>query len=521
LKRLPFLPLFFLGLTVVFGAVVWVRVASYDAQPSELQQTAALNDTVPEERRVVSDGSVPAGAEGTIEPLRDGESNSARGRSSAREQRYNELLRAAPPSAPASAPPAPKEPSLLDRVVAPIANAFNINRTKPQPVVPPRPQPMQQQPPQPGRASESQPAERQPERKEPQEEPDPDTDTTPPTLTAAEFVPPQVHDGEETSLIVMVNDNLSGVRGVSGVVSSPSGALQGFSCRPDGTGRYVARIVVPKDAAEGWWQVKYLTLSDNANNSVNLNAAQGALPQSAQFRVTSSNSDSTGPQLMGAWIERPSMRAGERVTMFVQAEDKQSGVAQVSGVFVSPAKTARIGFGCRQGGAGTWECTVSPPNCLDCGLWRLEQIQVQDKANNMSTFRSDNQFVSPITLDITSDSCDSEPPMLQSLSLSPMVVSNREGGSIRIEAILADDGCGVASLSGQAVPASGAGGQRVYFSFEPAGDGRTYVGTIQIEKAAAKGVWNIAWLQALDKGHNLQPYQTNDPVISRVTFRVE
>lgn len=517
MKRLSFLPLFFIGLVAVFGATVWIRVASYNGQPAELQQNAELNDPRGHDRRALSDGSAPIGAEGTIEAYPDEDGSRARARSSAREQRYRELLQSAPPAAPAQ-----KEPSLLDRVVNPIANALNLNRTKPP--AQPRPYQPQPQPQQPRTADGQQPqSDRNADRKneQPQEEQDPDTDTTPPTLSAAEFMPSQVHDGEETSLIVMVSDNLSGVRGVSGVVASPSGALQGFSCRGDGAGRYVARIVVPKDAAEGWWQVKYLTLSDNASNSVNLNAAQGALPQSAQFKVTSSNSDSTGPQLKSAWIERPAMRAGERNTVFIQAEDEKSGVAQVSGVFLSPSKSARIGFGCRPGAAGTWECAVSPPSCLDCGLWNLEQIQLQDKANNMSTFRMDNQYVSAIKLNIDADSCDSAPPVLQSLSVSPMVISNREGGTIRIEAILADDGCGVASLSGQAVPKSGAGGQRVYFSFDPSPDGRTFVGNIQIEKAAAKGIWNIAWLQALDKGHNLQPYQTNDPVISRVTFRVE
>lgn len=520
MKRIPFLPLFFVGLAVVFGGAVWVRVASYDGQPAELQKTAELNDTRAQERKVLSDGTTPVGAEGTIETFPDDDGSPSRARSKSREERYNELLRSTPPPA-----PAPKEPSLIDRMVAPIANALGMNRTKPEEKKAAPQQRVQPQPQSnPNRAeSNSSQNDRNSDntRHDPNEEQDPDTDTTPPQLVSAEFTPNEVHDGEETTLVAVVTDNLSGVRGVSGVVASPSGALQGFSCRNDGPGRYVARIAVPKDAAEGWWQVRYLTLSDNASNSINLNSGSG-LPQTAQFRVTSSNSDSAGPKLTGARLERYSMRAGERNTMLIDAEDEKSGVAQVSGVFVSPSKTARIGFGCRQSGpGGSWECAVSPPTCLDCGQWSLEQIQLQDKANNMSTFRMDNQIVSAIKLDINADSCDSTPPVLQSLTLSPTYVSNRDGGTIRVEAILADEGCGVASLSGQAIPQSGAGNQRVYFSFDPSTDGRTFVGNIVIEKAAAKGIWKIAWLQALDKGHNLQPYQTNDPVIARVSFRVE
>ena len=95
-------------------------------------------------------------------------------------------------------------------------------------------------------------------------------------------------------------------------------------------------------AAEGVWVVKYLTLADNAGNTVNLNSGTGALPPTASFRVVSSASDSTGPQLKAVWIERPAMRAGDKNTIFVQAEDDKAGVSLVSGVFVSPTKVARV-----------------------------------------------------------------------------------------------------------------------------------------------------------------------------------
>jgi hypothetical protein len=221
------------------------------------------------------------------------------------------------------------------------------------------------------------------------------------------------------------------------------------------------------------------------------------------------------------YLEKRSMNAGERNTVFVQAEDDKSGVALVSGVFVSPSKQARIGFGCRAGSAGAWECTVSPPACLDCGAWRLEQVQVQDKANNMATFRGDNQLVSQIVLDISGQSCDAGPPQITALALNPTVVSNTEGGTINITALVQDDSCGVASLSGQAIPAGAIGGQRIPFSFDPSPDGQNFTGRISVPKHAAKGLWTIAWIQALDKGHNLRAYGAAEPVLARVTFRVE
>jgi hypothetical protein len=438
---------------------------------------------------------------------------------SERERRYQELLRSAPPGAPPPPPPQQPAPSLLDRMVAPIANALGM-RQKPQPQAPPPPvQPRQE------RAAEKPGTNpRNTTTTDPNVDPnDPDTDVVAPQLMSVAFNPPEIQDGGETILTILANDNLSGVRSVSGVIASPSGSMQGFACTREGeTNQFVTRVAVPKDAPSGVWQVKYLTILDNASNSAHLNAAQGALPMTARFTVASADSDASGPQLKAVWLDKPAMRAGDRNVLFVQAEDEKSGVSLVSGVFVSPSRTARIGFGCRLGGTGAWECAVTPPTCLDCGVWKLEQIQLQDKANNMTTFRNDNQVVSAVVLDIAGERCDSAAPVVTQFLLAPTVVSNAEPTVIRVQATAMDDGgCGVASLSGLAVPPGGIGGQRRYITFEPSPDGQNFTGKLEIPQFAAKGQWTIAWIQALDKGHNLRAYSANEPVVARATFRVE
>jgi hypothetical protein len=435
-----------------------------------------------------------------------------------REQRYNELLRAGvPPRSAAEAadhPPAAapaQEPSLLKRMVTPIANALGIRQSAPSPTPNPRQQQSQQQ------QQQQNPKNEPPEDREP---PDPDSDLLPPQLLAIEFTPPQVKDGESTTLIATVVDDLSGVATVSGVISTPTGGLQGFACQRDGeTQRYVAQVKIPTDAAEGVWKVNYLTLADNARNSVNLSAAQGMLPPSASFRVTSSNSDATGPTLKAVWIDRQAMRAGERNVLFVQADDEKSGVNVISGVLLSPSKNARIGFGCQLNGQGVWECPITPPTCLDCGLWSLEQIQVQDKASNMANFRADNPLVKNVHVDISAEQCDSTPPQLSSVVLDPPAVSNSEANTIVARAVVSDDICGVANLSGQAAgPGAGPSAPRLYFSFEKQGD--IWLARISVPKHAARGVWKIVWIQVLDGGHNLKAYSERDPALLGVTFRV-
>jgi hypothetical protein len=519
-------------LGIAFAAAVWLRLRSLEARDAIVQTasaataataledgtTTAAPGTQPEEYLLEPAGSTSSA------PERRGETQAQR---SARERRYEELLRAAPPPGPTPQPRAEKPaepPTLFDRVVNPIANALGINRTKPAqppPAINPRQAQASQNPP--GSAPNDPPPSRTTTSEDPRnpQEGDRETDLLPPQLMAAEFIPPQVSDGEQTTFAVMVQDNLSGVRSVSGVITSPSGSLQGFACSREGdSNRFVARINVPKDAPEGMWEVKYLTLSDNASNNVSLNRAQGSLPVTAGFRVNSSAPDSAGPQLRSVWLDRQAMRAGEKNTLFIQADDEKSGVSFASGVFISPAKSARIGFGCRAGNGGMWECPVTPGTCLDCGIWVLEQIQLQDKANNMSTFRADNQLVKTVALDIAGDSCDSIAPTMTMLTLNPTVVSNAQDSVITVTATLHDEGgCGASTLSAQAAPVGSA--QRRPVTFMPSTDGTTFVGRLEIPKFAAKGEWVIAWAQTLDKGNNLRIYGANDPVLARATFRVE
>lgn len=513
---------------------VWLRIRSLEAH-HEVIQTASAAST---DATALEDGTMPsqvgnepetytiAPVDGTAPPDRRNETAAQR---SARQQRYEELLRAAPPPGPApppvqaSAAKPVEPPSLFDRVVSSAASALGINRPKPpQPVAPRPPQSNNNQTANSNAPDDTTRPSNSDDPRAPQTD-DAETDVQPPQLMSAEFIPPQIGDGQETMLAVNVRDNLSGVRSVSGVITSPSGSLQGFACSREGDGpRFVARINIPKDAPQGEWKVKYLTLSDNASNTVNLNSTQGGLPASAKFHVDSSAPDSTGPVLRDLRLERTDMRAGEKNTLIIQAEDVESGVSFASGVFISPGKTARIGFGCRGGANGMWECPITPGTCLDCGMWVLEQIQLQDKANNMSTFRGENQLVKGLNLTIAGDSCDATPPTITMVTLNPLVVSNAQASVITVQATLQDEGgCGASSLSAQASPPGGVGGQRRPVTFMPSGDGTNFVGRLEVPQFAAKGEWSIVWMQTLDKGGNLRVYGVSDPVVAKATFTVE
>lgn len=518
--RIPFLPTFLAILAVTFAVVLVARIRSYTGTGGGMNgagDVAAASGGVSSTR---GSSSSLSSSDDVAETSTIVDANSNNGTTTsaakAREQRYRELLNAPPPKGPAAAPPqqppvhtvaaakpTEKPQSAIAKIIQPIKNLFGGNSAPP---------PVQQPSTRPGSDTD----------RNPRGEKDPSTDTTPPQVTAVAFDPIQIHDGDSASVIVMAMDDLSGIRGISGTVTSPTGkALQGFACQREApeSNRYIGRVTIPKDAEEGMWHINFLNISDNASNGLTLAYAQAPVLQAAQLQVTSSRSDKTPPTVKAAWIDRRAMRAGEKNTLFVQAQDDKSGVNLVSGVFLSPHQHARIGVACRSGDGDLFTCEFTMPACLDCGDWQLEQIQLQDKASNMTAVTAGaSDVIKGVIVNIMGDSCDEAAPVLQSVIMETnQVPSPPQGTTVDVRVSVIDDGCGVASVSGQVIGPSGGNG--LFFAFSPAGD-PNWVGRMPIPRLAGKGVWKINWLQVMDKGNNLRVYYASDPLLRNAFVNV-
>jgi hypothetical protein len=534
MRRFSFLPAFFTVLIATFAFAVAWKVRSYSKPETRItaenEGSSSLGGPPAASRARFSE---PAAGEAFGTPINNQVDVTATQAattariSAERDARYRELLNS-PPSgvkaaasfksnASASAVPAKEtKPSLFSRMVAPIVNAFSSSSNKgvQRPIGSPS------QPAKSNNSSEDTPK---------QDPKDPNSDVTAPQLAGVEFVPNSIQDGEETLLAIAATDDISGVRTISGNIVSPSGALQGFALQREGeaSNRFVTKILVPKDAASGVWHINYLNLTDNASNSVTLSWQQGSIPQTAAFTVTSSRSDTTPPVLKAVWLDRPSMKVGDKNSVYVQADDDKSGVNLVSGVFLSPGGFARVGFGCRnQDGTNIWQCDLTPPANADCGDWKLEQVQLQDKANNMTAVRTDNPIVGAIRLNITSDTCDNKQPVVQSVALDTASVGIP--GTVNVTVIATDEGSGISSISGQfsfkGAVTPGTQPPRFFFSCRPAGDPsqNMWTGPIAIvDKNQARGIYVLTSLQVIDKANNVKLYSPNDPVIARVSFRVQ
>jgi hypothetical protein len=518
--RLTFLPVFLTLLAIAFSVALAFRIRAYRAMATAAPATSTLAPA----RDVTPSVGAPAPGRASwvlVEANAPAQSAPGGGRAhtaaTTREQRFRQLLAMGNTPEAAAVKTAAEMPEQTVRPVSPptlrnaAASAAPLKAAAPTAhSEAPQQRPVGSTPDDPHRR--------------PEEPKDPNSDTTPPQLLGVEFQPPQIHDGEETSLIITAMDDLSGVRGISGTLTSPTGkALQGFAQQREGeTNRYISRITIPKDAEEGTWKISFLNMSDQATNMMTLSYAQGTIPPNAVLKVISSRSDASPPTLRAVSVARRSMRSGETNTLFVEAEDDKSGVRLVSAVFVSPSKSARLGFGCKKGDGDTWECAMNVPDCLDCGDWQLEQVQMQDNANNYTTIRPENNpLIAAVRVNIAGNSCDSTPPLLQNLMLDKSIVIMGQGEpDVTIRVSVTDDTCGVGGLSGQVTgPGTNAG---TFFAFSPeGGDSGTWVGRIHLTPQAPRGIWRIQSITANDKGQNLRIYYASDPLLARAQFLVK
>lgn len=504
--RFAFLPTFFIVLAILFAIAVFVRIRSMTIE-SRTEQREPITPTEPMDTQPAPVVIAPVVEQPRMpEPERP---------PATAPPRWIVQPVPTPPREPEPAPvvsttgvPRPERPA---EQRPPVVAAPAPTTPRPRPPQPPAPVP-QPQPPVPDTSGG-------PPYPPPESDRDESSDSAAPQLLSIGFTPVEVRDGEETQLGIEAVDDLSGVKSISGTLLAPSGALQGFATQRVGdTNRYVSRILIPKEAAEGLWRVNHLSLVDRASNGRAL--AGASLPPTASFRVISSTPDSQGPSLKAVWVERRSMRSGEKNVVYVQAEDDRSGVGLVTGVFQSPSRLARMGFACRSAAAGTWECDFNSPVCADCGDWRLEQVQMQDKANNMTVARGDHPAVAAVSIDITSPQCDSTPPEVMALTLDKRVVG--APSVIIVSATLSEDACGVLTVSAQVLgPANVEGTPRLTFSFTQGEQPQIWVGRLEIPALAAKGTWRMASLQVLDRGRNLRTYSQNDHVLSGAQFLVQ
>lgn len=356
---------------------------------------------------------------------------------------------------------------------------------------------------------------------------DPSEDIQSPQLEWIRFTPSEVAAGGESMLSASAVDDVAGVREIVGRISSPSGnAHLGFALTlNEGVRTWETTVRVPEKAQSGRWQITWLRVTDKANNSRDERWGSGGAPPGSYLLVSSNEGDADPPLLHSVALDRQTMSPGEAVNVTIEVTDEISGVRFVSGTFQSPSRKAWAPFTTSEQG-GVWSGPVTVPEDGECGEWTLQRVTAIDEANNQATWGSADERVAGISFYRSfSGSCDSDPPVLTRLELSPKMVTNETASQVHVTAFIDDLGSGVASASGFVIAAehSAASPQRIHFVLRKSSEAPAapWTGTIEIPQHSMIGRWEVRALRLSDQARNQKTYGLSDSAMADGWFVVE
>jgi len=121
--------------------------------------------------------------------------------------------------------------------------------------------------------------------------------------------------------------------------------------------------------------------------------------------------------------------------------------------------------------------------------------------------------------------CDSEPPILDTLYVAPVVVSNTAAAEVVLTVTAHDEGSGVGALSGRIEGPAAANGQipKIFFSSlpDPKSPDAPMIARIAVPQYAANGIWRVVVVELTDKARNKHAYNGTDPALANAYFTVE
>lgn len=357
----------------------------------------------------------------------------------------------------------------------------------------------------------------------------PASDRTPPVLGTIRFDPGVVEGGGVTTLTIQATDNISGVKSLRGEIQSPSGKalLPLYLQEVQGGTSFTYVLNIPPAAETGIWFVKWLYLTDVADNSALTQVASASTaPPGGTFSVSSSESDSIPPDVVEISFEKDTIEDEDRNVIRVEVTDDLSGVASVSGACQSPSRSALIPFTCALDEAtGLWMGEVVIPEHGDCGVWSVQQLAARDKAGNTTHLTADSRPLAHADFKVAPRAdCDSSPPTLDAFALSQTIVPGDSASEIRITASVHDVGTGAATVGGWFEGPVSEGGLVPRKDFtcvpDPEHPDAPWTGTIQVPQFTARGIWKVRVIRLEDRARNFREYTTADPVLSGGAFEV-
>jgi hypothetical protein len=226
-------------------------------------------------------------------------------------------------------------------------------------------------------------------------------DTVSPRLTSLRLTPDAIDTSHGPAIVVAgftAADDLSGVRSLEVVLTSPSGASvqRGTGLFSPATGvTGSVNLTFPRFSEPGLWTASAIHLADAAGNTLNLDA-DGLAASGFRGTVEVRSARDTVAPMLNTFRFEPNVidttRGPANVKVHFTAVDNGSGVRSVEVVFVSPSGAVKRTGQARFSPATELSdsVTVTFPPSSEAGAWMLSNFIVTDEAGNTLLLDADD-----------------------------------------------------------------------------------------------------------------------------------
>jgi methionine-rich copper-binding protein CopC len=325
--------------------------------------------------------------------------------------------------------------------------------------------------------------------------------------------------GSKINVIVDASDNLSGISDLSAQYildykkadGSTDRDYQYVQFKQTGS-KYTASITVNEyNIRSGKWRLENVNIKDNAgniryipNSKINPNYSDSKDLSSGEFEITGTIVDKNPPALKSVSVSQKTAKAGDSVTLSIDASDDLSGVERAYLYYILPSgETKYLNANLIN---GKYQTTININNYTQPGKWKIQYIGLQDKANNWNSIYNSksgqplqswqkSQDLSLGDFEIQGTILDTKKPELKTIIVDKKIA--KSGDVINISVGITDDISGVKSINAEYVSPSG---NTRYVSFKLV-DG-VYKSTIGINNYTEAGVWKIQSIYLSDNAEN-------------------
>ncbi|NGY85866.1 hypothetical protein F6Y05_09020 [Bacillus megaterium] len=259
-------------------------------------------------------------------------------------------------------------------------------------------------------------------------------------------------------------------------------------------GYYEGDLTVEDTMESGEWQVAWVTLYDNAENS---NTVYGPI-EGSSFIVKGTSPDVTKPTLESIKLDKKEGKVGDIIHVQVKASDKESGLneriylyykAPITGKY----KTVSLTYNASK---GYYEGDLTVEDTMESGEWQVAWVTLYDNAENSTTVYGPIEGSSFI---VKGTSPDVTKPTLESIKLDKK--EGKVGDILHVQVKASDKESGL--------------NERIYLYYKAPITGKYktvsltynaskgyYEGDLTVEDTMESGEWQVAWVTLYDNAEN-------------------